>query len=211
MPTRKASGAHDQDHRHDRRALEERHAVERPDEDDEAEAKAAPATVIQAARYQPGAIIRLPKPVALRRRGKAAVRCQHFGRQACLILSRAPCISQDAGAAGAAAFRSRLGPAVEPALVSTTTRARIVGVPEPTELRADDGIGALALVGSTRTVVVMPGTASFFRRNSGTQKEWSTSFARILNRYGVSLTRWSSPARLTPSSRSRTSRRTARR
>ena len=47
----------------------------------------------------------------------------------------------------------------------------------------------------------MPGTASFLSLNSGTQNEWITSFARSLKRYGVSLTRWSSPAPLMPWSR----------
>ena len=40
--------------------------------------------------------------------------------------------------------------------------------------------GVTTPAGVTRTSVVMPGTASFFIRNCGTQKEWSTSRARDL-------------------------------
>ena len=54
-------------------------------------------------------------------------------------------------------------------------------MPEPAELGADDGELA-GPVGVTRIVVSIPGTASIFCPKFGTQKEWITSTAVIVNR-----------------------------
>ena len=44
-----------------------------------------------------------------------------------------------------------------------------------------------SFVGVTITFVVIPGTASFFMRHCGTQKEWMTSFAESLSSTGWSI------------------------
>ncbi len=63
------------------------------------------------------------------------------------------------------------------------------GVPGSAELGALDRDRCPIRVGVTRSVVVMPGTASSFSENSGTKKLWITSSERSLNTTGWPLGR----------------------
>src|ERR671922_3047458 len=58
----------------------------------------------------------------------------------------------------------------------TTALARIVACPSP-QSSVQTTVNVPSLLGVTTTFVPTPGTASFFIRHSGTQKEWMTSSA----------------------------------
>src|SRR5262249_45703862 len=78
------------------------------------------------------------------------------------------------------------------ACVTTWAFARIVAWPRPQSSEQMTAKSPVR-VGVTRMVVSMPGTASCFWPNSGTQKEWITSSDCIVNFVSRSTGRTSSP------------------